>query len=89
MQFYGPDAHDVQTLKRKLRRCLRGSGPFWLSSLFIDRGPVSMVGALVELRDLWVGCYWTSCAANPTQEISVYLCAVPTLVLRVDVRRSW
>lgn len=41
---------------------------------------------MFEPRDLWVGLYWT--LGSPWHR-EYYLCLIPTVVLRVDLRKGW
>jgi len=45
------------------------------------------VYAKFEPRDMWVGVYWNRWRGLDRHWLSVYVCPVPTLVVRVDFRK--
>jgi hypothetical protein len=66
---------------RNLLRCkpfgLRRYGrPAWLVAAEL----------LFEPRDLWIGVYWTVPEGSWPQRIDLYICPLPTLVLKVVLR---
>lgn len=40
---------------------------------------------LFEPRDLWVGLFWDTAWEGPKQNLYLYICLVPTLVVRWSV----
>lgn len=72
------------TWKQKARYALQGIQPWcW----FARRWGRIAVRVLWEPRDLWLGCYWHHCRTPRDHHsgVRVYLIAVPTIALRIDI----
>lgn len=76
----------MATVRRRIRQALRGN-PWHFCAYDSETGRLRHASIAWEPRDLWVGCYWTAAkyARFDERVKSIFLCPVPTLVIRLDI----